>query len=407
MRYEINIIDDTNKMTSAWDMQQLSWTDIVAFLHASTFNLLTHLQMIPGITAEEKAKIEQKTVSVSITWILHIMDGFIHNVFTHNGIELLTSRSEYNSNDVNATSEALKKHLVFRKAWGLDELLTKWEKPEVLLKYYGHGFPGYDREGSPILFSLLGNVDVEGLFNSCQPQDFVKMSLTHIEEALAKADEIAKKLLALFQENYPGACKKIIVIQAPTIAKIAFNLLGPFLSSETEHLIEMHSDTWKESLFNYIDPDKWPLYWGGNMKDENGDEKCSSKIVYGLGPVPDCYKYDIKNDKDTYTDVTVYAGNSHLVELMVDSPGSKLYWKYKTVSEDIGFAIYYSDREDNSDIKTMENIFPYIRLECSLVPIEGSVTCEKKGKYVVEFDNYYSWFSAKELSCIVKVNNNS
>ncbi|KFD58027.1 hypothetical protein M514_01260 [Trichuris suis] len=381
--------------------------------------------MIPGITAIEETMIEQIRKELPDIKNTNITDGSI--------LRWLRSAS----GNVSVTVEALRKHLIFRKAWGLDGLLTTWKKPEVLTKYYGHGLPGTDREGSPILFTLLGNTDVEGLFTSCQSQDFVKMSLTHIEEALAKAEEAAKKngkpyekvlliidldnmttshytfkpftcsyltLLALFQDNYPGVFKKIIVIKAPTIAKIAYNLLLPFLSSETEKLIEMSSDTWKESLFQHIDPDQWPAYWGGNMTDENGDEKCPNKIVIGQGPVPQIYKYDESNDKESYTEVTVYAGHNHLVEVSVDEAGSELYWKYKTTGEDIGFAVYFTDNEEATDIKVMEPLFPYIRFECALVPIEGALVCEKAGRYIVEFDNCYSWFSAKELSYVIRVN---
>uniref|UniRef100_A0A5S6QGM2 CRAL-TRIO domain-containing protein n=1 Tax=Trichuris muris TaxID=70415 RepID=A0A5S6QGM2_TRIMR len=386
---------------------------------------VTSTNMIPGITAVEEAMIEQIRKELPD----------INNTNITNGSILRWLRSA--SDNLSVTMEALRKHLIFRKAWGLDDLLTTWKKPEVLMKYYGHGLPGTDREGSPILFTLLGNTDVEGLFTSCQSQDFVKMSLTHIEEALEKAEEAAKKngkpyekvlliidldnmttshytfkpftcsyltLLALFQDNYPGVFKKIIVIKAPTIAKIAYNLLLPFLSSETEKLIEMSSDAWKESLFQHIDPDQWPAYWGGNMKDENGDEKCPDKIVIGQGPVPQSYKYDESTDRESYTEVTVYAGHNRLVEIRVDEAGSELYWKYKTTGEDIGFAVYFTDNDEAADTKSMEPLFPYIRFECALVPIEGALVCEKEGRYIVEFDNCYSWFSAKELSYVIRIN---
>jgi hypothetical protein len=61
---------------------------------------------------------------------------------------------------VEETADGLKKNMIFRKAWQLDEF-DKWTPPEILEKYCGYGFLA-DREGNPILMSLLGNMDVEG-----------------------------------------------------------------------------------------------------------------------------------------------------------------------------------------------------------------------------------------------------
>ncbi|ETN76602.1 hypothetical protein NECAME_11552 [Necator americanus] len=58
------------------------------------------------------------------------------------------------------TADALKKHVTFRKAWELDSIAS-WEAPECLEKYCGYGFLS-DKDGRPILMSLLGNMDVEG-----------------------------------------------------------------------------------------------------------------------------------------------------------------------------------------------------------------------------------------------------
>lgn len=61
------------------------------------------------------------------------------------------------------TAEGLKKNMIFRKAWELDEIQS-WQPPEILEKYCGYGFLN-DREGNPILMSLLGNMDVDGEYS--------------------------------------------------------------------------------------------------------------------------------------------------------------------------------------------------------------------------------------------------
>ncbi|KAH7699759.1 Protein CTG-1 a [Aphelenchoides avenae] len=62
------------------------------------------------------------------------------------------------------TAEGLRKNMTFRKAWDLDHI-GQWTAPEILEKYCGYGFLS-DRDGNPILMSLLGNMDVEGRFDT-------------------------------------------------------------------------------------------------------------------------------------------------------------------------------------------------------------------------------------------------
>ena len=50
-----------------------------------------------------------------------------------------------------------------------------------------------------------------------------------------------------------------------------------------------------------------------------------------------------------------------------------------TEEDDIGFAVYF-ETEGANDLTGMEPVFPYIRLECSKVPISGSVLCENSGR---------------------------
>ncbi|CAK5043760.1 unnamed protein product [Meloidogyne enterolobii] len=74
-----------------------------------------------------------------------------------------------------------------------------------------------------------------------------------------------------------------------------------------------------------------------------------------------------------------------------------------TEEEDIGFAVYFDSSGTANNLAEMECVYPYIRLECSLVPISGSMLCEQTGRYIIEFDNYYSWFSAKQLRYNIEI----
>ncbi|PIO54675.1 Emp24/gp25L/p24 family protein, partial [Teladorsagia circumcincta] len=56
-----------------------------------------------------------------------------------------------------------------------------------------------------------------------------------------------------------------------------------------------------------------------------------------------------------------------------------------------------------NNLTEMEVVYPYIRLECTNVPISGHYVAEKAGNYIIEFDNYYSWFSAKQLRYNIEI----
>ncbi|VIO95379.1 SEC14-like protein 4, putative [Brugia malayi] len=314
------------------------------------------------------------------------------------------------------TADALKKHVVFRKAWDLDNL-PNWKAPEILEKYCGYGFLS-DKDGFPILMSLLGNMDVEGMLKSVQSSDYIKYSLAAIERGIRLCSDKSKEtghafeqmmivfdldhissahysckafassfttLILLFQEHYPLVLKKILIIRAPEMARVAFNTMTAFLT-----------------LKQYVELDSWPVHWGGKLC-ENGDPKCPSKIRYGLGPIPDTYYIDPDDAMPDYDQLTtVYAGEKHLIEIKVEA-NTRISWQYMTSEEDIGFGIHFDKTSKANNLIEMETVFPYIRLECSQVPISGSILCEKAGRYIIEFDNYYSWFSAKQLRYNIEI----
>jgi hypothetical protein len=284
------------------------------------------------------------------------------------------------------------------------------------------------------------------MLRSVESKDYIKFSLAAIEKGLKLCNEHAKKsgrafeqmmlifdldhitsahysskqfasafttLVMLFQEHYPLVLRKILILRAPQMARVAFNSMTPFLSQQIIELIDMPSEEdWEKALGQYVDLDAWPRHWGGRMCDDNGDGKgethlhsdneccrCPSKLLQqardGLGPVPVSYYYS-QPDSAFEQHTNVYAGDKHLIEVKVKA-NSKISWRYMTEEDDIGFAVYFDKTDKSNDLSTMESVFPYIRLECSKVPLSGSIVCENTGRYIVEFDNYYSWLSAKQL----------
>lgn len=101
--------------------------------------------------------------------------------------------------------------------------------------------------------------------------------LDHISSAHYSSKQFASSfttLVLLFQEHYPLVLRKILIIRAPEMARIAFNSMTPFLSESIQNLIEMPSEEgWQTALSKYVDLDAWPVHWGGRMVDDNGDPK--------------------------------------------------------------------------------------------------------------------------------------
>lgn len=51
----------------------------------------------------------------------------------------------------------------------------------MIEKYLSGGMCGYDREGSPIWYDVIGPVDPKGLFLSASKQDFIKSKIKDCE----------------------------------------------------------------------------------------------------------------------------------------------------------------------------------------------------------------------------------
>lgn len=173
------------------------------------------------------------------------------------------------------------------------------------------------------------------MLRSVESKDYIKFSLAAIEKGLKLCTEHAKlsgrafeqmmlifdldhissahysskqfasaftTLVVLFQEHYPLVLRKILILRAPSMARIAFNSMTPFLSESIQQLIEMPSEEdWQKILASYVDLDAFP-----NV----------IRAKSALGPVPPNYYMDSSPPAfDQLT--TVYAGDKHLIEMKV------------------------------------------------------------------------------------------
>ncbi|NXE96017.1 S14L2 protein, partial [Menura novaehollandiae] len=186
--------------------------------------------------------------------------------------------------------------------------------PQVIQKYMSGGMCGYDRDGSPVWYEIIGPLDAKGLLFSASKQDLLKNKFRDCEvlrhECEQQTQKLGKKiemvtmvydceglglkhlwkpavdtygeLLSMFEENYPESLKRLFIVKAPKIFPVAYNLVKHFLSEDTRKKVVVLGSNWKEVLQKYIDPTQIPVEYGGTLTDPDGDPKCSSKV----GEVP-------------------------------------------------------------------------------------------------------------------------
>ncbi|NXK51642.1 S14L2 protein, partial [Chauna torquata] len=222
---------------------------------------------------------------------------------------------------------------------------------QVIRKYMSGGMCGYDREGSPIWYEIIGPLDAKGLLFSASKQDLLKNKFRDCEllrhECERQSQKLGKKiemvlmvydceglglkhlwkpavetygeLLSMFEENYPESLKRLFIVKAPKIFPVAYNLVKHFLSEDTRKKVLVLGANWKEVLQKYIDPVQIPVEYGGTLTDPDGDPKCPSKINYG-GDVPLRYYVRDQLAQPYEHMVAVNRGSSHQVEYEILVP---------------------------------------------------------------------------------------
>uniref|UniRef100_A0A8C9BFL9 SEC14 like lipid binding 2 n=1 Tax=Phocoena sinus TaxID=42100 RepID=A0A8C9BFL9_PHOSS len=323
--------------------------------------------------------------------------------------------------DLQKSEAMLRKHVEVRKQKDIDNIMS-WQPPEVVQQYLSGGMCGYDLDGCPIWYDIIGPLDAKGLLLSATKQDLVKTKMRDCElllrECACQTEKTGNKIetitliydceglglkhlwkpaveaygefLCMFEENYPETLKRLFVIKAPKLFPVAYNLIKPFLSEDTRKKIMVLGANWKE--------------YGGTMTDPDGDPKCKSKINYG-GDIPK--KYYVRDQvKQRYEhSVQISRGSSHQVEYEILFPGCVLRcWRWAGVGEALVAGPQRGNMQTESCLSgEMTEVLANQRYNAHLVPEDGTLTCSDPGIYVLRFDNTYSFIHAKKVSFTVEV----
>jgi len=339
--------------------------------------------------------------------------------------------------DLKKAEKMLRTDVEWRKTWNADKML-EWEPTEVLRKYYPGGYFGEDKNGLPVYIDCLGTVDLKGMFFSTTKKDILKYKIYYVEYLYNKllpiqckkhgrriegssmifdmeglglkhlwkpAVDVFTETLSILEQHYPETLGTCYVINAPKFFPIMWNVAKPFLHEETRRKIKVLGKNYKEQLNEFIDPDQRPVYWGGTCRDPDGDEYCRSKVCVG-GKVPE--KYRLKNireniDMTNFENCTVQRGSTVQLDYEVSEPGSTLRYQFLSEGNDIGFGIFRRTSDERQKKGDMVEIVKSQRVESHLIPEEGNILLEEAGKYVVRFDNTYSWVNAKKVAYLIDI----
>uniref|UniRef100_A0A8D2J360 Uncharacterized protein n=1 Tax=Varanus komodoensis TaxID=61221 RepID=A0A8D2J360_VARKO len=308
--------------------------------------------------------------------------------------------------DLQKSEAMIRKHVQFRKLMDAEHV-QEWQAPEVIQKYMAGGTCGFDLDGSPIWYEMIGHLDAKGLLFSATKQDFIKRKFQDCERTRGTCSEQTQKLgrkietvtiicdaeglglkhlwkpgidmygelISLLEDNYPESLKRIFIIKA----------------------------NWKEILHNHIDPSEIPVHYGGTRTDPDGDPKCQSMLCYG-GDVPRKYFVCDQVKQQYEHSVAVNRGSSQQLEYEILSPGCVLRWQFVSEGADIGFGIYLKTKAGlRQHAGEMTEVCPTRRCNAHLVPEDGSLTCTDAGTYVLRFDNTYSYIHSKKVNYTVEI----
>jgi len=324
--------------------------------------------------------------------------------------------------DVKNAGNMLRNSMEWRKKMDMDGIL-EWEAPEDFQKSFPFQICGFDNDGDQFGVVTWQKWDIQGFLDSIpidkgekhiryffQQLEIVKkiMKEHSTEEKIISsgalivdmeglaitqfaAKEIIEVILATtqtYEANYPYFLKQAIVVNAPKIFTVLWSLMKPFLSEATLATVQIYgfnSDEWKQNLRTFLPVEQIPSRYGGsNTTCKHFDRKQGFRI-----------SHDIHEDfpETEMTTASVLACQKLDLEYDVAEAGTKISWGFKSVDYDVGFGVLCDEVE----------VTDFCRVDSHVLTQKGSIISERPGKYIIRFDNTFSWFSPKTVKYTVKI----
>ncbi|KAJ8042969.1 SEC14-like protein 2 [Holothuria leucospilota] len=302
--------------------------------------------------------------------------------------------------------------------------------PEVVEKYWVGGEIGCDKEGHITLVIPLCRIDPKGIVYSLKADEAIKVGIRFIQmfynrmkenslehgrniegmtlifdiEGLSPAFlwkpsmKLFTEVVQIMEQHYPETIKRALVMRAPSLFPVAYNLVKPFIHEETRKKIKfLKGSNWQKTILNYVDADILPKHWGGTKVDPDGDPMCPSIIRLG-GKIPESYYVkDHLKDNESLTKLVMSKSSSKELKYAVDVPKSAIRYQFKTDEGEVSFGITYIQKG-----KQPVTVLPLQKVQCHVTPVDGEIAAENVGSYVIRFENSAK-LTSKTLSYQIEV----
>ncbi|VDP38372.1 unnamed protein product [Schistosoma curassoni] len=253
--------------------------------------------------------------------------------------------------------------------------------------------------------------------------DMKHLSLKHMHPSWIP---VFSEMMTIMEANYPEFLRICYVINAPPIFGTIFNFIKPLLSKLTQEKIHVLKSDYRATLLQVIDSSKLPACYGGKITDPNGDPQCPSKISWA-GPVPaSLFRKKLSDDKPSvpkqsevseevkrFTDcgrdltmVEVGPASRKDISIGMVDVGDEIKWWLSCETHDIAVGVFMKNCITNDGKVTSDSskspdtyieMIPMKRVSSHEKVVQGTLSVENSGVYILVLDNTYSWTKSKRL----------
>jgi len=208
-------------------------------------------------------------------------------------------------------------------------------------------------------------------------QDISKLSWKHY---YTPAFPLVKSILELDNNHYPEMLHRVYAINCPSFFYFLWKVVKPWIDPRTLEKINILGSDYMKIISVEIDDNQFAKQFGGGL-----DIKIPTGGIYG-GAMED-------GSTIKPIEITVPA-RGHIEALVnIEQKDSAIGLQFNTNDSDVAFGIFY----ENATGERTE-ILPVNKYNAHIEPVQKRIKCDNSGKYILHWDNSYSFFKKKKVT---------